>query len=224
MGPSDLSNSPLLQFQLTNFKKDDFRKLLHSINAAAPDTERLANEVLNKSFERAWGELEQEVGRLEFGKNSKMLARAVPDQTDEKSDEILEELLSIARTQIKILRSPEELLPPNYLRRAIDRGGAQMRALPESHAVWRDIDSVIDRIKEIVRRPKAKKTSAQNLEVIDAVDQLEAMIRYVRHRLYERLPFLPGIRAARLQTERRQMDLEVAVENEGKEIADDKED
>jgi hypothetical protein len=49
LSPSEFTKSPLLQFQLTMFKKDDFYKLLQSVNNSAPDAERLRDEVLRKT-------------------------------------------------------------------------------------------------------------------------------------------------------------------------------
>src|SRR5215510_4656397 len=43
---SEFTNSPLLQFQFTLFKKDDVRKLLYSMNDAAPESERLSKDIL----------------------------------------------------------------------------------------------------------------------------------------------------------------------------------
>ena len=64
--PSDLSNSPLLRFQLTQFNKEDMRKLMVSINSSAPDTEQIPDELLNRAFNRAWNELEGEIQKIDL--------------------------------------------------------------------------------------------------------------------------------------------------------------
>jgi TIR domain len=119
LSPSDLAKSPLLQFQLTQFKKDDFRKLLHSMNNASPDAEKLPLDVLNKSFDRAWAELDEEIKKIQFSKGSSAPPQVGANPKTDKVDEILEELLTIARTQIKIMRSPEDILPVGYLREVL---------------------------------------------------------------------------------------------------------
>jgi hypothetical protein len=63
---SDFTNSPLLQFQFTLFKKDDFRRLLVSINEAAPEAEKLQPDILGRSFERGWKELEDDINKIKF--------------------------------------------------------------------------------------------------------------------------------------------------------------
>src|SRR5581483_9918227 len=111
------TGSPLLQFQLTLFKKDDFVRLLSSINTAAPDGEKLSPEVLTKSFERAWSELESEIGKVNFATAKSLAKKAKPE--NDKIEVAIDELLTIARTQMKVLRSPEEVLPIPYLTMAM---------------------------------------------------------------------------------------------------------
>jgi len=102
---SDLrSTSPLLQFQSTKFDKEEILKLLHSINKASPETERLQNEVLTKTFERSWADLNREITEIDFGLAVKAPS---PQPYADKIGNILEELLSTSRTQLNLLRSME---------------------------------------------------------------------------------------------------------------------
>jgi len=102
---SDLrSTSPLLQFQSTKFDKEEILKLLHSITKASPETERLQNEVLTKTFERSWADLNREITEIDFGLAVKAPS---PQPYADKIGNILEELLSTSRTQLNLLRSME---------------------------------------------------------------------------------------------------------------------
>lgn len=106
-------NGPLLQFQSTVFEKEDFLKLVLSINKCAKEEERLDEARLTKGFDVWWPILKEAIDKLpkeahEPGPPEKPLKeKGVPS--------ILEELLELVRNQQRILRSPEMLLPPEYL-------------------------------------------------------------------------------------------------------------
>jgi hypothetical protein len=104
---------PLLQFQSTINEKSDVLKLLVSLNGAMTDKEKLDETSLKKSFEVWWPELEKSL-------------QAIPDAEEKvkapekgskfaHTEAILEEILELARTQQRLLRSPQELLPRDYL-------------------------------------------------------------------------------------------------------------
>ena len=107
---------PLLQFQSTVYEKADVHKLLSSINARLPDTDHLSETQLKKSFEIWWPELENLIEALpktkQHGKSKQEEQAAAGDSTAK----ILEELLDLARNQQRLLRSPEDLFPPEYFR------------------------------------------------------------------------------------------------------------
>lgn len=113
---------PLLQFQSTILKKDDVEKLIASVNASCAEDERLEEARLKKVFDVWWPQLEKELNGIEASFPTLATAPAKrPKQQDKAIEAILEELLDLSRTQQKLLRSPEELLPLPYLREAIDR-------------------------------------------------------------------------------------------------------
>lgn len=193
LSPSDFANSPLLQFQLTMFKKDDFRKLLNSMNNSAPENEKLSIEVLNKSFNRAWNELEDEIKKIKFSKPSAGVSPSPATPKDDKLDKILEELLTIARTQIKILRSPEEILPVDYLReivvraRAVSDRIASDNAVPEivlpSHMAWTDLDEGIRMLSRcILKMPSTLEGDFKN-ELMEGLRLIERAGRYLIERM-----------------------------------------
>lgn len=107
---------PLLQFQSTVYDRDDIYKLLASMNARLKADEQLDDAHLKRTFDVWWADLQT---RLDAITDDGPPA----DQTPElpASNAILEELLDLARNQQRLLRSPDELLPPEYLSFALDR-------------------------------------------------------------------------------------------------------
>ncbi|AKB72189.1 TIR domain-containing protein [Methanosarcina mazei] len=104
-------DGPLLQFQVTVYKKQDVLKLLISLNNSCTD-QKLPEERLLKAFELWWPELErnlkiEDVDLIQQGVNN--------ESNNAHNDAILEEILSLLQTQQKILRRPEEILPPDYI-------------------------------------------------------------------------------------------------------------
>ncbi len=84
---------PLALFQSTNFNEDEFRKLLLDINRANADN-KLDDDIVKKSFEKWWPDLQEAVSDIMVEKKEKLpsQAKARPDR------ELLEEILSIARS------------------------------------------------------------------------------------------------------------------------------
>ena len=101
---------PILQFQSTIFEKEDVKKLLLTLNKACGDS-GLKEELLTKTFEVWWPNLKETLDKIK-GESSEE-EETSPEKTF--SLEILEEILELTRTNQKLLRSPETLLPPNYL-------------------------------------------------------------------------------------------------------------
>lgn len=104
-------DGPLLQFQVTVYKKEDVLKLMSSLNNSCTE-QILPEDRLNNTFELWWPKLEEalqikDTDIIQHGVNS--------ESNNAHNDAILEEILSLIQTQQKILRRPEELLPPEYL-------------------------------------------------------------------------------------------------------------
>lgn len=89
MDESDLSG-PLTTFQTTKFEKNDFKKLVSSINESGGDN-KLSRDVFEEVFDMWWPRLEASVNKIldVSGKRSDSQVR-----TDR---EILEEILSLSR-------------------------------------------------------------------------------------------------------------------------------
>ncbi len=100
---------PILQFQSTIFEKDDVRKLILSLNKCCGESS-LKDELLVKSFEVWWPTLESTLNEI---KDDNVGEQVEPVEKSLKN-EILEEILELTRSNQKILRTPEILLPAEY--------------------------------------------------------------------------------------------------------------
>lgn len=107
--PSDIQNSPILQFQMASITKDDVFRLFKSINANSGDA-KLNEEVLGTTFEIFWPKIEE---ALKSASENDVVTP--PKKSSKDTQAPLEEILDLVRYQHKLLKSPEELLPPNYL-------------------------------------------------------------------------------------------------------------
>lgn len=101
---------PILQFQSTIFEKEDVKKLLMTLNKSCGEA-GLKEELLSKTFEVWWPNLEESLNEIK--------SEGADEEKDhlEKnlSNEILEEILELSRTNQKLLRSPEILFPQDYM-------------------------------------------------------------------------------------------------------------
>jgi hypothetical protein len=110
--PSDIG-TPLSQFQVTIFNKEDVLKLMKSINACAGD-EALPDQRLEKMLGALWDDLEKDI--------SPIIAQAIsahggaPKRKEEDASDILEELLVLSRQQTQALLNPEKSLSKDMVR------------------------------------------------------------------------------------------------------------
>ncbi len=109
--PSDISDSPILQFQMTNVDKDDMFKLFKSINNALEDM-KLDEARLEKVFSTFWPEIEKSFIAISDKNNEKY----IEEKKNGNRQEILEEMLDLLRSQQMLLKSPEKLFPIEYMR------------------------------------------------------------------------------------------------------------
>ena len=108
--PSEITNSPILQFQMASSSKDDVLKLFTSINSNLGDV-RLNEDVLCRSFETFWPKIDEALKSV--SSISEVTVPAKDDKVDTQAP--IEEILELVRYQHKLLKSPEELLPPQYI-------------------------------------------------------------------------------------------------------------
>jgi len=114
--PSDITDSPILQFQMANATRDDVFKLFKSINLNLGDS-KLNEDVLGTTFDTFWPKIEEAL-------KSVSSITDVATTTKKVSKDVqapIEEILELVRYQHKLLKSPEELLPAEYLLEVLKR-------------------------------------------------------------------------------------------------------
>jgi TIR domain len=189
LSPSDLTKSPLLQFQLTQFNQNDIHKLIISINNSMLDAERLSQDILNKSFNRAWNELEISVNKIDLGKKEDARPAPAPSELGNRIDEAIQEILTNTRSQIKILNSPADLLPAGYFKEVIKEAQLFDAPVANNHPAWRDIDAGIEELEELsvkILDSSESVISDEGLkEMAEAIGRIKRGTRYIRRRIYE---------------------------------------
>ena len=68
-----------------------WQALLHSINNSAPETEKLTSDVLTKSFERGWAELENEMSKIDLSPAKSAVKKAKVEPSNDKLELVLDE-------------------------------------------------------------------------------------------------------------------------------------
>ncbi len=103
--PSEVT-APLSLFQTTKFKKEDFLKLIHTINKCNKDN-ALQDKVVDQVFEKWWPDLEKQIEEILSQSDG-------PKQEVRDQREILEEILELSRRNFVRQRHSLEtsLIPP----------------------------------------------------------------------------------------------------------------
>jgi len=98
--PSDLSGSPLLQFQATAVSKEEIKKLMITLN------EKVENKVdnLDETFEVWYPKLEEALSKVSKSDDA---TDDTKDETNEKHSTMLEEILVLSRDNQKLLKMPD---------------------------------------------------------------------------------------------------------------------
>nr|WP_315496867.1 TIR domain-containing protein [uncultured Rhodoferax sp.] len=186
---------PILQFQSTVFEQEDVFKLLKSINdACGPDGLEAAR--LQKSFGVWWPQLERQLSEIPAEVNPPE-AEPAADLEPPVSDvsRVLEEILELTRNNHKILRSPESLLPVEYLqhvtRRAprrdefdfrVPEGQIHPGAIREMIEIYRDVLKLLGSAKgDLDRHPAFE-------EMLMLLRRMDDPLRYIAKELGLRLP------------------------------------
>lgn len=147
-------NGPILQFQSTVFDKEDIRKLVKTINKACGE-EQLKEERLDKAFEVWFPNLEEELSKIKPSTKE-----TVAKRTEKGHQEILEEILELARINQKILRSPEVILPSEYLRQILKddkQNEIDQKLMREQLMMFREFDHQVFRLRELTDKYKLEK-------------------------------------------------------------------
>jgi len=187
---------PLLQFQSALCERDEIEKLLHSINASLPEDEKLEEGRIKKVFEVWWPELKHQLEKLR--KDEAGEPQPKPEIQKEVTHAILEELLELARNQTKLLRSPPDLFPPEYVTSVLGRA---VRASDIEDPELRDaLDFLVRRTHELqqvleslIKAPESARADSEEFARLRiCVDRLADVVRYVT-RVFAR-PRLPRSR------------------------------
>lgn len=149
-------DGPILQFQSTLFEKEDVRKLIKTINKACGD-EKLTEERLDKTFNVWYPSLEKELKEIKQDDNG-----AEEDGDNDigsgLSQQMLEEILELTRINQKILRNPESLLPPDYVRYTLEnnKDKEKMRMFErEQEMVTKEFEHILFRVRELTDKYKS---------------------------------------------------------------------
>lgn len=126
--PSDISKSPILQFQMTSVDRDDIFKLFKSMNSCLEEN-KLEDNRLEKMFSAFWPKMDEAFKTIET-ENDKSVINKEEDKENHK--EILEEMLDLLRTHQMILTNPERILPREYLENIIKDNKSTMQRVQEA--------------------------------------------------------------------------------------------
>lgn len=112
--PSDISESPILQFQMANVSKNDIYKLFKSVNNSLGDA-GLDDARLDKVFNMVWPQMEKDFDAIKDNED-----RIEGSKVEKDSNmEIFEEMLDLLRSQQMMLKNPEKILPMEYVQSVI---------------------------------------------------------------------------------------------------------
>ncbi len=175
---------PLLQFQSTVFDKDDILKLLKSVNNRIPEGERLKEDKLNKAFEVWWPQLNDNFNLIKSAEEEPIKSQ---QKNKEKTPEILEELLELARAQQRLLNNPPSLIPPEYFAFVLEQSGIRESRRPFEREILERIHRNLIELEAFIQ-----KYSKDHPEIIEAMALLERV-----HRYFHELPGWPSHRASR---------------------------
>jgi hypothetical protein len=101
LNPSDLTDSPLMQFQAVPFSKDEIKKLIISLHNQTESKLDNLDEIFDKWYpdlEKSLDEITSSVSDEDENADEEMVV---------KSHQVLEEILSLSRDNQKLLRSSE---------------------------------------------------------------------------------------------------------------------
>ncbi|MBW7475689.1 TIR domain-containing protein [Paenibacillus oenotherae] len=174
---SDLSG-PLTQFQTTLFEKEEIKKLLFSVNKACRDG-ALSESRLVTVFEKWWPDLEQRLTEilplLTKSKERKQTSDKPIDSHAVKTEKMLEEILELTRLQQRILRSPDELFPKDFLEYLLHnanfRPHVSSRALMHLERAYSELEATIEKYDF--------SESIPNQDILPFIKELGDPIRYL---------------------------------------------
>lgn len=172
-------DGPVLQFQSTICEREDIKKLLKTINKACGD-EKLSDERLDKAFDVWYPKLEENLDSL---RGEEVEESDSAETSPDHSQQMLEEILELTRINQKILRSPDSLLPPDYLKFVLEKDEERDRnemIAKEQHMVIRDIEHSIYRLREMIEEYRSSEKVVDD-ELMDWTMRLFEIYRHWEH-------------------------------------------
>lgn len=174
--PTDIQDSPILQFQMANATKDDVFKLFKSINANLSDS-KLDGNVLETTFETFWPKIEEALQKVTEISDTNTPSK----KTAKEAQASIEEILELVRYQHKLLKTPDELLPPSYLYEVLRRtnGGISRDFILELMDHLHVIESLAaDALSECTKEgPDSLEYSSRVKEILDRTKRMGNILR-----------------------------------------------
>ena len=131
---------PLAQFQSTVLERSDVFKLVHSLNESV-DPPLLDKQLLDRQLEVWWPRLESQLSDLPPDLPDSPVQSSAPPTNGAAQTVIIEEILELVRSLQRLLATPGEVLPADYLRRiitesAVDGLSSDSTLLDDLAAAW----------------------------------------------------------------------------------------
>lgn len=120
--PSDVG-SPLSQFQVTKFERDDVLRLLKSINSCA-EGEPLPEARLERMHGALWEQIESKVTPLLSSLTKPATGNSGGKASTDGTSKALEEILTLARQQAHFVMNPERVLTPEVISQILALAGS----------------------------------------------------------------------------------------------------
>ncbi len=167
---------PLTMFQATSLDAEDVLRLLKSLNEASGDAS-IPEDRLIKLFEALWPSLLKDITQLQTTVAARSRGGTAGEgETKPRSEvDLLEELVVRVREQSRLLSSPDELLPPGYLRLAV--GSASTR--PSTRVLRQLFEAYVGLRDRVLTLVKNAEHSDDHRAVLNALDELAAPISFL---------------------------------------------
>jgi len=144
--PSDLP-APLTQFNATKAEKDDFWKLLKSINSSNSE-DSVKEDLLQRSFDSCWPSLEAALNAIKINEENNAVSAPTVESADQ-FESILQELLVLTRSHSQLLSGSLMSMSVDQLMEVV--GDNRARGLPDTnHPAWRDISDKMSDVGDLI--------------------------------------------------------------------------
>jgi hypothetical protein len=153
---SEVTDGPITQFQSTINEKDDFLKLLKSINSACTEG-ALESSKIENVLEVWWPQIVSRLGEIEAPRNNPGVTKPEKDTATSTSTPSeaakLDTILDLLVQQSRLLNAPDELFPESWYRRLSRSSGLDVNPLPMKAMLvcYRRLEQILD--TNIERKP-----------------------------------------------------------------------